>query len=289
MKRCLLIYLSLRGTTEKTAGAIAAGLRSAGYLVDLCNMAHESPSRPEGYDLLGIGSPAHYFRLPFNISDYLHVLRPLDGLPFFSFMLYGSYPGEAGNLLRKALSGKGGREVGYFHCRGADYYQGYLQEGYLFSPDNPVPEELAAAERFGGKTAAVLSGAEAYTPPPFDPPLELIFRIERSLASRGLVRTVYIRLFHVDRSRCEACGRCMSGCPTGNISADDDGRPVWRNDCLLCLYCQMQCPGEAISTPINWRVFRTILGYNIAYSLGDPSVEYVRVSHRRGETRREGS
>ncbi|MCF8383639.1 MAG: flavodoxin family protein [Chlorobium sp.] len=132
MKRCLLIYLSLRGTTEKTAGAIAAGLRSAGYLVDLCNMAHESPSRPEGYDLLGIGSPAHYFRLPFNISDYLHVLRPLDGLPFFSFMLYGSYPGEAGNLLRKALSGKGGREVGYFHCRGADYYQGYLQEGYLF-------------------------------------------------------------------------------------------------------------------------------------------------------------
>jgi flavodoxin/ferredoxin len=288
MKRCLLVYLSLRGTTEKTAFSIAAGLRSAGWQVELCNMASQKPPGTEGYDLLGIGSPAHYFRLPFNVSDYLHDLPGLGGLPVFSFMLYGSHPGETGNLLRRALSGKGGREAGYFHCRGADYYQGYLQEGYLFSPDNPLPEELAAAERFGRKTAAVLSGAEAYSPPPFDPPMELIFRIERSLASRGLVRTIYIRLFKVNRSRCEACGRCMSGCPTGTISADADGRPVWGQNCLMCLYCQMQCPNEAISTPITWKVFRTILGYNIAHSLGDPSIAYARVTHRRGETRREG-
>ena len=80
--------------------------------------------------------------MPFNVADYLTSLTDLKGKPAFSFLLHGTYDFDAGNQLRKALTKKGTREVGYFHCCGADYFLGYLQTGYLFSPYHPTETEL---------------------------------------------------------------------------------------------------------------------------------------------------
>lgn len=135
-------------------------------------MSSGCPKRPRGvrpptaggYDLIGLGSPVYMYRPPFNVLDYVQGLPDLKGLASFVFVLYGTYRGDTGTVLRHALTRKGAREVGYFHCRGADYFLGYLKQGTLFSPDHPTAEELAQAEGFGRDVAARLAGGRSRQP-----------------------------------------------------------------------------------------------------------------------------
>ena len=69
MSKALIVYFSQGGTTTQAAELITAGLLAAGYQIDLHDMQVGQPPDPRGYDLLGIGSPTHYFRVPFNALD----------------------------------------------------------------------------------------------------------------------------------------------------------------------------------------------------------------------------
>jgi flavodoxin len=136
----LIVYYSQGGTTAQVAESIAAGLRAAEYQVDLYNMIDGRPPDLDGYDLLGIGAPVYYFRMPFSVIDYLNALPGLAGLPAFVFLLYGTFRGNAGNLIRHALADKGAREVGYFCCMGGDYYLSWPRPRLLAvgSPRTPL-------------------------------------------------------------------------------------------------------------------------------------------------------
>jgi len=109
MPRSLIVYFSQTATTARVAEAIAAGLRSAEYQVDLCNMKEQRAPDPGGYDLLGIGSPVYFYRPPFRFRDYLNGLPQLNGLPAFTFVLHGTYRGDTGTVIRHIMAGKGGR------------------------------------------------------------------------------------------------------------------------------------------------------------------------------------
>lgn len=282
MPRCLIVYFSQGGTTAKVAEAIAEGLKSGGYTCDLHNIKDGTPPVVSGYDLLGIGTPAYYFRPPFNVMDYVKSIPALKGLPFFTVTLYGTYCYDAARPLRQALAQKDGREVGHFVCRGADYYLGYLQEGYLFSPDHPTSEELAQAKAFGAEVAANVVG-NAYSPHPYLTPPP-VYRLERLLLGRWLGKQVYSRFFRVNKRKCNSCGLCVKLCPMENISKADKDYPHWGRHCLLCLYCQMKCPKDAISSPNNWLFIRPFFKYNVRRAARDPDLEYIRVMHRKGKT-----
>lgn len=279
------MYFSQGGTTARVAESIAAGLRAAEYQVDLCNMKDEQPPSLSGYDLLGIGAPTYYYRPPFNVTDYVNGLPDLDGLPAFVFVLHGTCRGDTGNAIRHALAHKGAREVGYFHCRGADYFLGYLKEGYLFSPDHPTAEELAQAEAFGREVAAHAAG-QPYARPKDDQPPAMIYRLERFLANRWLGGQMYSRLFRVDAKSCNACGLCIELCPTGNITEGKGGRPVWGRNCLLCVTCEMKCPKDAITSPASWPLMRPFMIHNVRRASRDPLLDHVRVVHSHGRTQR---
>lgn len=285
MSKSLIVYFSQGGTTARVAESIATGLRAAEYQVDLCNMKDERPPDLSDYDLLGMGAPAYYYCPPFNVMDYVNGLPDLDGLPAFVFVLHGTYRGDAGNAMRHALDRKGAREVGYFHCRGADYFLGYLKEGYLFSPDHPTAEELAQAEAFGREVTAHAAG-QPYARPKDDRPPAMIYRLERFLANRWLGRQMYSRLFRVDAKSCNACGLCIELCPTGNITEGKGGRPVWGRNCLLCVTCEMKCPKDAITSPGSWPLMRPFMIYNVRRASRDPSLDYVQVTHSHGRTQR---
>jgi flavodoxin/formate hydrogenlyase subunit 6/NADH:ubiquinone oxidoreductase subunit I len=285
MSKSLIVYFSQGGTTARTAQSIAAGLRTAGYQVDLCHLVDGQPPALDGYDLLGIGMPVHYFRPPFALTDYVEGLPHLGGLPAFTFVLHGTLRGDAGTAMRRLLARKGAREVGYFACRGDDYFLGYLKLGYLFSPDHPTAEELAQAEAFGQAVAAHAAGQE-YAPPAEDAPPGAIYQLERFALSRWLAEQVYSRLFRVNKDRCTACDLCVRGCPTGNITKNQEGHPVWGRNCLLCLYCEMHCPQDAITSPVSWPLFVPFLKYNVSRASRNPSLDYVRVKHGQGRTQR---
>ena len=287
MSKSLIVYFSQGGTTARTADSIAAGLRTAGYEVDVCHLINEQPPALDGYDLLGIGMPVYAFRPPFALTDYVEGLPHLGGLPAFTFVLYGTLRGDAGTAMRRQLARKGAREVGYLTCRGDDYFLGYLKLGYLFSPDHPAVDELAEAEAFGQEVAARVAG-QAYAPPGEDAPPGAVYRLERFFLSRWLVEQVYSRLFLLNKAKCTArCDLCVEGCPTGNITKNQEGHPVWGRNCLFCLYCAMHCPRDAITSAMDWPIFTPFLKYNIGRATRNPALEdYVRVKHSQGRTQR---
>jgi flavodoxin/NAD-dependent dihydropyrimidine dehydrogenase PreA subunit len=283
MSRCLIVFFSQGGTTNRVAESIARGLRAGNHEVDLHNLKNGPPPDAGAYDILGIGTPAYYFRPPFIVSDYLDSLPALAGKPVFVFVLHGSLCGDAGNVVRRALESKGGKEVGYSRYKGADYFLGYLKRGYLLSPNHPKPEELAQADQFGKDVAARCEG-RAYAKPPYDAPPAVIYRLERFLINRLFVRQLYSRLIRLNRKKCTACGMCARLCPNRNISEDQDGFPRVGRDCLLCFSCEMKCPQGAFGSPVTWFMFWPFMVYNLAEASRDASVEHVRVVHARGRT-----
>lgn len=45
--------------------------------------------------------------------------------------------------------------------------------------------------------------------------------------------------------QCNGCGLCSRNCPLGNITLTGS-RPVWGDECCLCLHCYHSCPRHAI-------------------------------------------
>ena len=285
MSKSLFVVFSQGGTTTHVAESIARGLRSADWKVEICNLKEKEPPALGGYDLLGIGAPTYYFRPPFKVMDYVNSLSNLKGLPSIVFILHGTHMGDAGNHIRRGLARKGAKDAGYFHCFGADYFLGYLKQGYLFSPDHPTPDELAKAEQFGVNVANRIAGME-YTKEPEDSPPAAMYRLERFLTSHWLVEQMYSRMFTVDSDACTGCNQCIENCLVENLTAGKGGRPVWGRGCLLCLYCEKECPEDAITSPVSLPLFLPFMVYNVKHAAHDASIDHVMVKHSQGRTLR---
>jgi flavodoxin/NAD-dependent dihydropyrimidine dehydrogenase PreA subunit len=285
MSKSLIVYFSQGGTTAKVAESIAAGLRSEKCEVEQHNMKDKPQPGVSDYDMLGIGSPVYFYRPPFIVNDYLNSLPDLGGLPTFTFLLCGTYAFNTGKSIRRGLASKGAKDIGHFRCYGADFFLPYLREGYLFSPGHPSPEELSLAEAFGREVAHRASG-QPCSPVEDDRPPKPVYRLERFFLNRRFVEQAYSRLFRVDKKSCNACGLCLKTCPCANIGEDKDGYPVWGRNCLLCLTCELKCPQEAITSPVSWPLMRPFMIYNVYSASRDPSLDYVRVTHSKGRTRR---
>lgn len=283
MSTCLIVYFSQGGTTKRIAEAVAKGMAAEGHRVTLHDLRGGPPPDARKYDVLGIGSPAYQYRPALIVSDYLGSLPEIPGKPVFTFILYGTYLGDAGNRVRRALERKGGKEVGYVRYHGASTFLGYLKYGYLFSPQHPTSGDVANAEAFGHEVAARLAGKE-YIRPVYDAAPAFIYRLERFFMGPLLIRQLYSRLFRVRRKKYTSCGLCMKLCPTANITRDGAGRPAWGRNCLFCFTCEMKCPTDAIHATVTWLVFWPFLVYNTRAAAADPAIEHARVVHRNGRT-----
>jgi flavodoxin/ferredoxin len=284
MARCLLVCYSQGGSTNRIAEAIAKGLRAKEHNVDLHNLKNGPAPDVLSYDVLGIGMPAYYFRPPFLVTDYVNSLPGLAGKPFFVFVLHGSYLGDTGTIARRSLEQKGGKEIGYARYHSAGYFLGYLKQGYLFSATYPKPETFIQAEQFGQEIAMHFAGKE-YRKPAYDGPTHFVYRIERFLTNRLLVRQFFSRLFRADRVKCSKCGLCLRSCPTRNIREDVQGYPLWDRDCILCFSCELKCPSGAVKTFPIWFLFWFFTFYNTRRAARDPQLELARVEHSNGKTR----
>lgn len=284
MTKCLMIYYSKGGTTEKVANSIANGLLSSECQVDLCNINDADVPELKRYDLIGIGTPVYYFRPTFNMIDTLKSLPDLKGKAFFTFILFGTYKFDTDVMINKILTSKGAYQVGSYYCYGEDYFIGYLKLGALFSPNHPTAKELEEAEAFGNAVMANYRNNIAVEPDKKQKP-PLIYRFERFSTNQWLSKNILSKVFKVNRSKCKPCGICMKECPTNNISEDPDGYPVWGSNCLLCLYCDFKCPKEAINSAIDWIVFKPFITYNISKALKDPEIDNAPIKLSKGRVK----
>lgn len=283
MRKVLISWFSQGGTTSMVAGRIRTGLVEAGCEVTEFRIGDPAIPDISQFDAIGIGSPAYMYRPPFSVTDFLHNLPDLDGKPTFVFLLHGTWQGAAGNRIRRSLNSKHGKDIGYFNCMGADYFVGYLRQGYLFSPDSPREQELDAAQQFGRSLPARASQVRPNVEP-YDPPTGLVYAIERALGNRLLTRLMYSVLIHADIN-CNSCGICVTVCPTHNITLPEGGRPTWGRNCLLCMTCELKCPRNAVHSPFDWPVFSPLMKHNVQHALRGP-FQAAKVSHSAGVTKR---
>jgi flavodoxin/Pyruvate/2-oxoacid:ferredoxin oxidoreductase delta subunit len=282
MSKALIAYFSQGGTTLKVSNSIAEGLRRQGFHVDLYNIQDNQPPDIRNYDLFGIGAPVYSCEIPFNVQDYLHSLPQLNNMPVFSFNLYGTYPYDAGKRLRKILAKKAGRDMGYFSCRGADYFLGYLRKGYFFSPNSPKPDELKLAEDFGNEIYERING-KTYDPTEKFASPGLVYRLGRLFYQRWIVN-FSTRFFKVNAELCNTCNLCIKSCPNHNVKRDPNGQLKWGNNCLGCFTCEMKCSQDAIKYP--WNAMSFLFDYLTHRAANDKTHEWVKVRHSKGRTER---
>ncbi len=283
--RVLVIWYSVTDTTRQVAEHIIEGLEAHGAEV----VSHDLRTGPapdaSSFDVVGVGFPVHWYRMPRPVRDAIAALGDRDGRPWFAFVLNATYRGAALDQVREAVQRTGGREIGVFTCRGRGRFLGYSLLGYQFSPDHPDARELADARAFGESIAAPHGSTDAglgRARSPRDPRTHWVYALERAFASPWLTRLFYSRWFRVDASLCTRCGRCARVCPSHNIAWEKGGIPTWGRDCVLCLTCAEVCPERAIRCPIDWAVFRPFLAYNVRRGARDPGLTHARIELRRG-------
>lgn len=280
-KRVLIAEFSQTGSTLKVGDEIAMGLQSYGCEVSFQTINGTGLSSLNDFDIIGIGTPVYAFRPPFLVMDFINSLPDLNGKYFFVFTLHGTFPGNTGNIIRRKLQKKHGHDAGYLLCHGADYFIGYLKQGYLFSPDSPTKSDLQSAFEFGKKVATRCQSDIRKTER-YDHSTPFIFALERLTTNRLITKMLYTKMFKAD-GRCNGCEICVKRCPTHNIVMGLDKKPVWQKNCLLCATCELKCPNDAITSCYDFVGFAPFMFYNIRKAKKE-KIPYVRVRQEGGKT-----
>jgi len=282
-KKILIAEFSQTGSTLKVGDEIAMGLKTSGYDVDFHLINGKSLPDLTDFEIIGIGTPVYAFRPPYHVMDFVKALPDLTGKSFFVYVLHGTHPGKTGNVIRKCLKKKHGRDIGYFLCHGPDYFVGYIKYGYLFSPDSPTKHEIETAFRFG-KLVVRRMESDLQETEKYDPPTPLVYSMERFSTNRIFTRWLYTKVFKAN-STCDGCQVCIKKCPTHNIVLSNDKRPVWNKNCILCATCEIQCPKDAITSCYDWGIFAPFMAYNI-HTAKKKEIPYTKVRHAGGKTMR---
>lgn len=288
--KALILYWTITRTTLRVAERIADGLQSEGVKCELYDLRDGRVPDTSRYDLVGVGFPVHWYRPPTPVREAIVALGRLDGMPVFAFSLNGTYRGAGLNRARRALMRAGGMEMGAFSSYGENHFYPYVRLGAEFSPGHPTAQDLDAAFEFGRSVAiarhAVQRGEPPPDPRPMDAPTYPMYALERFISGPRLTRILYSRFFRVDPARCVRCGTCAKGCPTRNISWQRGELPAWGRDCVLCLNCVTVCPEEAVTCPMDWRLFRPFVRWNVNRAWSDPRLEHACVEFRGGRITR---
>lgn len=242
--RILISYFTGTGNTERLSLLLAKRLEELGCAVDISKIGKDF-TPVLSYDALVIAYPVHAFNSPRPVLDFARKL-PDAQIPLYIMQVSGeplSLNKSAVLSLARILRRKGYGIKGYFW-----YIMPY---NIIFRhPDGMASRMLRTADsRINGDARIIFSLSEHRWK------VGIIARIVSSALKVEHPAALFIgRGFSVGDS-CIGCGLCARVCPIGNIKMEK-GRPVFGNDCTICMGCSFNCPEDAIRTGIlnGWRV-----------------------------------
>jgi flavodoxin/ferredoxin len=251
--KCIVIYSSMTGNTEKAAKAIQKGLEQAAGTCDIFPIKEADPHKMAGYDLIAFGYPIMGPMLKMNVSDFVDGLRYVGGKHIILFSTSDS-GGNNFPVIVPKLKEHGLVPIGYKSWRGSVY--GPLGDPTPSKADgHPDKADLDDAEAFGREmvelSKKIYAGDKSLIPP--EPvqqkrggaePAELVG--SENDTPEQYMKRIHFKLVY-EQSKClyPKCQRCMDFCPVYGIDMTVEPRLIGK-PCMMCNMCDQLCPTGAI-------------------------------------------
>lgn len=245
--KCVVIYFSQTGNTEKVAKAIQTGVKQAAGHCDIVKIEEANPRRLYEYDLIGLGSPVFFSKEPGNIDVFINNMRFVGGKHIFSFCTHCTtwtpyFPSVVPKLQDKGLIVIGWNDWYAHNWQPITQPTPYLTDGH------PDEIDIQEAEDFGRemvwRSQRIYAGKTDLIPdtPPQGPPL-----------FTQIPLSAFKDLVGYDRERCRypKCRLCMDNCPMDGIDLTIDP-PILAKPCIYCTFCEAICPSGAITISLEW-------------------------------------
>jgi len=241
--KCIVIYFSQTGNTEKVAKAIQAGVKRAAGHCDIVKIKEANPRRLYEYDLIGLGTMAMGPE-PGNVRAFINNMRFVGEKHIFVFATHGStpqylFPSMVPKLKRRGLVVIGTRSW-YGNCCIPIQSEPYATAGH------PDEVDLKEADDFGremvDRSRRISAGETGLIPPvpkaPAEPPfggedVSISYKFN-SMAKFSMEKCIY-----------PGCRLCMDNCPMDGIDLSVKP-PVFAKPCISCGFCEQICPTGAI-------------------------------------------
>ena len=235
--KCLIVYFSQSGNTQRMARAIHSGIAPVVDLCDITSFSNIDMNELSGYDLIGVGSPC-WDGVPFHIERILRDMPPQPGRQTFTFCTHGVMGFRFLPNMVKLLNEKGMVVIG-----SRDWYcsvshplipKPYLTDGH---PDATDLEEAAQFGRDMVHTSTLIKQGDSSLIPPI-PPMPAPRTLSRPLSPK-----------HINLAKClyPKCRLCIDNCRLKIIDLSVSP-PVFPSECLPCYFCEFICPTGAIET-----------------------------------------
>lgn len=248
-----LLYFSGTGVTAKFATEIATGLQELNHTVDLVRLKRSVNIDLSSYDIIGIGSPAYSFRIPWLVSKILHKID-FNKKPFFVFCTSGGMSGNALWNLYRVVCRSTGPCLGSVQGAGITNLRSWMPR---VNEEKPILWGLSEAycnnaRKFG---SLVIGRLKEWQINPtikqenqWKPRFSLQVIVWSLLFTWRWQMAATVGIKRINKVKCIKCGLCATKiCSSGAITMDKDQFPKineWK--CVGCNGCVNLCPEDAI-------------------------------------------
>ena len=231
-----IVYFSGTGNTAYITGLIESRLRELGKDVESIPVELAGGLRFDSGSCLYLGFPVYACDMPALIKEFIGSLPEGKGAGGRIFCTKAWFSGKAVARAAKMLRLRGYNVLSTieFVMPGSD--------GLAFLKKNGRAAEKLLSN-FPGDFSGISvftdeSGSKFASGGTLDPLGRLVGAL-MNVAEGGLRKKYYAD------EKCTRCGRCVSICPSGNISMGGNGIS-FSDKCFLCMRCIHQCPVEAV-------------------------------------------
>jgi flavodoxin/Fe-S-cluster-containing hydrogenase component 2 len=237
--KCVIVYFTQTGNTEKVAYAVQKGVEKASCQCDLIKIKDANPRRLYEYDLIGLGMPVFGVE-PGNMAAFIRDMRFVGGKHAFAFCTHGTLPDLIFGSLVPKMKSRGLVVIGTRDWYGSCYLS-HCPKPY---PTDGHPDEIdfKEAEDFGKQmvenSLKITAGDTSLIPPapaaPDMPKPDWLINVFKNKVK-----------FYKEKCLYPKCRLCMDNCPMDGIDLSMDP-PVLFKPCIDCEFCTKLCPTGAI-------------------------------------------
>ena len=256
-KSAWVLYHSHSGNTKKLADVAASLLAGSGWQVTCQSLKDFSP-KTGAPDLLVLGTPVHFWRIPEPALRMIRRLPRQDGVNAFVFCTYGNvFAGDSLSYLEKEMSALGAKVIGAASVVAPHNFmtKGPARLGdadELFGKGQPDEKTLELFKRAVAYTAkrGMDGWGNAVAPDQLLSPQRAVCLMDKAMPLSLKMKALAPVRF--DASKCTDCGLCLKACDTyAVVRMDAKEKVIDRQRCTLCYACARACPTGALS--VNWR------------------------------------